>query len=153
MINEVFDKKCEQIKVLADVLKKYSHPNNNKEIEEELLLIKKSEILFDGYNLNFHFTKTDYDEYTLENLQIYSKDFPILPFDVPFKFAKTFYENMQDVSFLESEVDGIRVYCWMFLKKISDGSNLLPIKNYSKVFEEEGIRFFYINLPFFDLLK
>ena len=153
MLNEIFDKKCDQVRLLADVLKKYSLPNNSKEFDEELLLIKKSEIFFDGYNLIFHFTKTDYDNYTLENLQVYSKDFSILPFNVPFKFAKTFFKDLNNVSYLESEVENIRVYCWMFLKNQKDNSILLPIKDFSKVFNTDGVRYFYITMPFFNMLK
>lgn len=153
MLNEIFDEKCNQLKLLADVLKKYSSPYNSKELEDELLLLKKSEICFDGYNLIFHFTKTNYENYVLENLQIYSKDFYILPFYVVFKFAKSFYNDLENVSYLESEVDNIRIYCWMFLRKIKDNKILLPIKNYSKVIEQDGVRVFYISLPFFDFLK
>lgn len=153
MLNELFDQKSMQLKLLADVLKKYSSPYNNKQLESELLFLKKTEICFDGYNIVFHFTKTNYESYVLENLQVYSKDFPILPFCVPFKFAQSFYGDIQDISYLESELDGIRVYCWMFLRKIKDNKILLPVKNYSKVIEQDGVRVFYISLPFFDLLK
>lgn len=153
MLNEIFDQKSTQLKLLADVLKKYSSPYNSKELENELLLLKKSEIFFDGYSLIYHFTKTNYEHYVLENLQVYSKDFPILPFCVPFKFAKSFFGDIQNISYLESEVDGIRVYCWMFLRKIKDNKILLPMKNYSKAISQDGVRFFYITLPFFDLLK
>lgn len=153
MLNEIFDQKSTQLKLLADVLKKYSSPYNSKELEDQLLLIKKNEICFDGYNLIYHFTKTNYENHVLENLQVYSKDFPILPFYVTFKFAKSFYQDIEHVSYLESEVDNIRVYCWMFLRKTKDNKVLLPVKNYSKTIDQDGVKLFYITLPFFDFLK
>ena len=153
MLNEIFDKKIDQLKVLADVLEKYSHHNNCKEFEKELLLLKKSEIFFDGYNLVFHFSKTNYENYTLDNLQVYSRDFSILPFDVPFKFAQSFYKDINNVSYLESEVDSVRVYCWMLLKNKKDNSFLLPVDEYSKKFTKHGIKYFYIEIPYFDFLK
>ena len=153
MLNEIFDQKSTQLKLLADVLKKYSSPYNSKELDNQLLLLKKNEICFDGYNLIYHFTKTNYENYILENLQVYSKDFPILPFCVPFKFAQCFYQDIKNVSYLESEIDNIRVYCWMFLRKIKDNKILLPVKNYSKTISQDGVKFFYITLPFFDFLK
>jgi hypothetical protein len=153
MLNEIFDKKCEQLKLLAEVLKKYSHPNNCQEIDNELLLIKKSEICFDGYNLVFHFTKSKYQDFLLENLQVYSLDFSILPFDIPFKFAKHFFKKIDNISYLESEVDNKRVYCWIFLSKNGKKEILLPVEEYSKVMDYEGVKFFYITLPFLDFLK
>jgi hypothetical protein len=63
MLNEIFDQKSTQLKLLAEVLKKYSSPYNSKELEDQLLLIKKNEICFDGYNLIYHFTKTNYSSF------------------------------------------------------------------------------------------
>lgn len=154
MLNEIFDKKTEQLKLLAEVLKKYSFSFNNQEFENEMLLLKKSEICFDGYNLIFHYTKSNYESYILENLQVYARDFSILPFNVPFKFAKSFFKDINNISYLESEVDNKRVYCWIYLRKKNNSSEiLLPIKEFSKSLSYDGIDFFYIMLPFLDFLK
>jgi hypothetical protein len=150
MINEILDRKIEQSKILASALKKYTSLNNPESFDSELLLLKKNLITIDGYNVIFHYTVSSYSQYKLENLQIYSVDFPTLPFSIVVKFAKLFYKDTK-TSFLETEKESKKVFCWMVLENEQNKEKLHPIEQYSEKMEYDGYKFNYItvNMPDF----
>lgn len=150
MINETLDRKIEQSKILAIALKKYTSLNNPESFDSELLLLKKNLIIMDGYNIIFHYTISSYSQYKLENLQMYSVDFPTLPFSIVVKFAKLFYKNI-NTSFLETERESKKVFCWMVLENEQNKEKLHPVEQYSEKMEYDGYKFNYItvNMPDF----
>lgn len=152
MINEILDDRIEQSKILAGVLKKYTSLNNPESFENEILLLKKNQIIFDGYEIIFHYTISSYSQYKLENLQIYSVDFPVLPFPVVVKFAKIFYKNIE-TSFLETEKDSKKVYCWIVLENEDIKEKLHPVSQYSEPMEYDGYKFNYIKLNMPDFIN
>lgn len=145
MINEMLDNKIEQSKILAGVLKKYTSLNNPDSFENEILLLKKNQINIDGYEIIFHYTVSTYSQYKLENLQMYSVDFPVLPFSVIVKFAKIFYRDME-TSFLETEKESKKVYCWIVLENEENKEAMHPVTQYSEKMEYDGYKFNYIKL-------
>lgn len=151
MINEILDDKIEQSKILAGVLKKYTSLNNPASFENEILLLKKNQINIDGYEIIFHYTISKYSQYKLENLQIYSVDFPVLPFSIIVKFAKIFYQNIE-TSFLETEKESKKVYCWIVLENEENKQKLHPVTQYSEIMEYDGYKFNYIKLSMPDFI-
>lgn len=152
MINEILNAKIEQSKVLAGVLKKYTSLNNPESFENEILLLKKNQINIDGYEIIFHYTVSNYSQYKLENLQMYSVDFPTLPFAVVVKFAKIFYKNIE-TSFLETEKESKKVYCWIVLENEENKEKLHPVSQYSEPMEYDGYKFNYIKLSMPDFIN
>jgi broad specificity polyphosphatase/5'/3'-nucleotidase SurE len=152
MINEILDNKIEQSKILAGVLKKYTSLNNPDSFENEILLLKKNQINIDGYEIIFHYTVSTYSQYKLENLQMYSVDFPVLPFSVIVKFAKIFYRDME-TSFLETEKESKKVYCWIVLENEENKETMHPVTQYSEKMEYDGYKFNYIKLNMPDFIS
>lgn len=152
MINEIIDSKIEQSKILANVLKKYTSLNNPASFENEILLLKKNQVNIDGYEIIFHYTISNYSQYKLENLQMYSVDFPVLPFSVIVKFAKIFYKNLE-TSFLETEKESKKVYCWIVLENEDNKEMLHPVSQYSEPMEYDGYKFNYIKLSMPDFIN
>jgi hypothetical protein len=66
------------------------------------------------------------------------------------KFAKLFYKDTK-TSFLETEKESKKVFCWMVLENEQNKEKLHPIEQYSEKMEYDGYKFNYItvNMPDF----
>ena len=83
---------------------------------------------------------------------MYSVDFPVLPFCVVVKFAKIFYKNIS-TSFLETEKESKKVYCWIVLENEENKEKLHPVSEYSEPMEYDGYKFNYIKLTMPDFIN
>lgn len=79
--------------------------------EDDLVIFKKRSVIVDGYNIDIHYQKSDFEEYLTETLQIYSQYSPFLPFNVVVKLAKKFLGG-HDLSLVEIYKDGRKIYVW-----------------------------------------
>lgn len=80
-------------------------------VEDELLLFKKKTIILDGYNIDVHYQKSDFDDFLTETLQIYSIYSPFLPFNLVCKLAQKFLGS-HHLSLVEIFREERKIYCW-----------------------------------------
>jgi len=144
MYGRKLDEQIEKIKEMGDSLIPYNFPLGNVKNEDELLPLKTSELLVDGYNVIVHFSKADYEKHYLITVQIHGKYEPFLPFNLVTKLAKRFLgeENLYLVELLK---DNRKIYCWT-LTTTKDGEavpNSLQ-EPVAEPLEYEGLRYGYL---------
>lgn len=106
------DEVVESMRKIGERLIPFNYPKVPPPLhEEDLVVFKKRSIIIDGYNLDIHYQKSDFEEYLTETLQIYSQYSPFLPFNLVVKLAKKFLGG-HDLSLVEIYKDGRKIYIW-----------------------------------------
>lgn len=111
--------------------------------QDDLLLFKKKSILVDGYNIDVHYQKSDFDEYLTETLQIYAQYSPFLPFNVVVKLAKKFLGG-HDLSLVEIYREGRKIYIWTVYVDRRGRPIKFPFDIQVENCNYEGIRYSYM---------
>jgi len=101
----------ERMKKMANNLASLTYPKCLVGYDQDLVLLKSSEIMFDGYNIIVYFSISDYTNYKIKTLQICPKNHSFLPFNVSCKLAKKFLGEKK-VSLLELFHGTKKIHCW-----------------------------------------
>lgn len=111
--------------------------------EDDLLLFKKKSVVVDGYSLDIHYQKSDYDDYLTETLQIYAQYCPFLPFNVVVKLAKKFLGG-HDLSLVEIYREGRKIYIWTVYVDRTGRPIKFPFDIQVENCDFEGIKYSYM---------
>jgi hypothetical protein len=104
---------------------------HSKGDDQDLVLLKTSEVLIDGYTVIIFYSISDYKDHFVKTFQICPKNHSFLPFNLVCKMAKKFLGD-KHVSLLEILSSNKKLYCWSVVTNTSDE----PIENpYSSNYE------------------
>jgi hypothetical protein len=108
-----FEKIIESMRALGEILIPYNFPKAplSTTTEDDLAIFKQKEVVIDGYPIVLHYQKSDYDKHLIENLQIYGKNSPFLPFNLVCKLGKRFLGSYH-LSLVEIFKDNRKIYIW-----------------------------------------
>lgn len=82
-----------EMRALAKQLLPYSFPLASHEVEADIAILKKREIVVDGYDVVVYFNNADYEDKILETLQVFGQHFSFLPFYLVCKLARAFLDD------------------------------------------------------------
>lgn len=135
--NTSFDIQIEQMKNMAEILVPQTFPKVGFTQEKDITILKQKTLIVDGYEVLLCFSKSDYNEYTLESLQIQGLFMPFLPFYLVCKIGKMFFksDNMALIEFFRVNK---KVYCWVL--KSENGQIVIPDKSAGMV-EVENFKY------------
>jgi hypothetical protein len=137
MVKKEIKQHVEEMRNMANVLIPFTFPQVDFEEEQEVLLLKQRNIIFDGYDITICYSKANYDKYFLESLQIQSYYTPFLPFVLVCKLGRIFLgEN--NLAYVEFFRNGRKVYCWTIRSK---NGQSLPPENKTKPGIYQGFKF------------
>jgi len=108
------DEIVESMRSVGETLIPHNYPKSKPPLpgkEDELLLFKKKSVIVDGWNLDLHYQKCDFDEYYTETLQVYAHYAPFMPFNLVAKLARKFL-GAHHLSLVEIFREGRKIYCW-----------------------------------------
>lgn len=142
--NEIVDSQLEQLRSLGEFLVPYNFPLAPKGDENDLSVLKKTELEIDGYTVVVHFNKSFYDDYYLETFQIIGKNSPFLPFSLVVKLACRVL-GKHYLSFVEFYEQNRKNYCWSVCLDLDGRAIPSPIEEESFSCEYEGFEYFYLN--------
>jgi len=134
----------ERLRTMGEMLIPYNFPLGDVNDEDDLNILKKSEIDVDGYSLVIHFNKSRYNGYYLESFQILGKHAPFLPFCLVVKLGCMFLGS-HHLSLVEFYQDNRKVYCWSVCVDYSGKPIPSPIEGDSLPCEYEGFEYKYMN--------
>ena len=135
-----FEKQVENMKNIAEMLASQSTPQVSDAHEEEISILKRRTATVDGYEVNLYFSRHDHNDYCFDVLQVQSKDFSYLPFNLVCKIGRKFLGD-EGLGYLEFKSQENKVYCWSV--KHSDGELILPVN--SKPGKYQGFEFLILN--------
>lgn len=98
-------------KGMAEHLIPWTFPISGLQTEHDVMPLKSTRTVVDGYPLVLTFSVADFEEYFLDTLQITSSSAPFLPFNLVVKIAKKFL-GTEHLYLLEFVNKGRRVYYW-----------------------------------------
>lgn len=116
MTDKKLSQHVEEMKRLSDQLVPYSFPNVDFEEECIIIPLKCRTVTVDGYDMSVSYSKSDYQKYMVESVQIQSNYTPFLPFNVVCKVARAYLgsEHLSYVDFMKNQK---KIYCWTVRKK------------------------------------
>jgi hypothetical protein len=133
----------EHMRNLGDMLIPYNFPKAPAEWEDDINILKATEMVVDGYTIVVHYSKADYETHYLETLQILGKNAPFLPFVLICKLAKRFLGE-HELSLIEVVRDNRKVYCWT-LTVDRDGKPIpSPFDQETEPCQYEGFHYSYM---------
>lgn len=115
----------DRMKRLGEMMASKTFPNCNLGEDEDLILLKSTEILVDGYTIILFYSVSDYSDNKIKTLQVYSKNYNFLPFNIVCKMAKKFLGDKY-ISLLEIFTNNRKIYCWTMVCDKQDN----PIMNH-----------------------
>jgi hypothetical protein len=133
----------ESMRTLGDILIPHNFPRVPLSMEDDLAILKQKEVIVDGYPVVLHYQKSDYTQYLIENLQIYGKNSPFLPFNLVCKLGKKFLGS-HHLSLVEVFKENRKIYIWSVC--VDNRGRPIPLP-WEKDTEEcifEGFNYLYI---------
>ena len=130
------------MKRMADLLVPYTFPIVDYEEEQEVLILKQSQITVDGYEVVIAFSRADYGKYHLISLQMKSAQSPFLPFNFVCNLARMFL-GPRHLSYIEVLKDGKKMYCWTL--RITPEGRFLPPSKETELSSYEGFEYNVLN--------
>ena len=112
-----FDNIIENLRRVGDHLVPLNWPRNDPGLENDISVLKKSNVLIDGYDVTVKFNKAEYFEqegvhdYILETFQMTGEFIPFLPFGLVVKIGRRVLGG-HHLSLVEFFQDNRKVYCW-----------------------------------------
>jgi hypothetical protein len=106
-----FDQKVEIIKKSAKFLCSMTYPKCKIGDDSDLVILKTTEVVVDGYDSGIFFSISDFGDYKIKVLQIWPLYYYFIPFNVISKIAKKFLGD-QGLSFFEIWSNDRMLYCW-----------------------------------------
>lgn len=97
------------------MLMPYTYPQSDPGDEDDITMLKTTEIVVDGYHVIVHLNIADYNDRTLNTLQIFGRDLPFLPFTLVVKIARKFLGS-ECLFLTEIYQENRKVYCWTLIK-------------------------------------
>lgn len=137
-----FDMIVDRVKKMGEVLLPYNYPLTTPAEEDEISVLKVTEMLVDGYEIMLHYSKNFYKDHYLETMQVLSKSSPFLPFNLVVKLAKKFFGN-DHISLVEVLKEGKKIYCWTRIVDLS--GNILEYSIEKERLEFEGFEYDYVS--------
>lgn len=127
----------DRMKKIGEMLSSKTFPNCELGEDEDLILLKSSELLIDGYTIVLYYSVSDYGDHKIKTLQIYSKNHYFLPFNLVCKIVKKFLGSKY-ISLLEIFSNNRKVYCWTMICDKKDNPIMNPYEGYyiKKEFED-----------------
>ncbi len=101
----------ERMRAMGEILVEYNFPKRKPAEEDDIAVLKNREIVVDGYELGVSYSKSDFDEYLGETLQVWGRNIPFLPFCLVCKVARRFLGN-EHLSLVEIFRENRKVYIW-----------------------------------------
>lgn len=133
----MFQQVIDEMRGMAEILIPHSVPRVSLKFEQDVLILKQRTVTVDGYDIAICFSKSDYQEYFLESLQVQSIYSPFLPFNMVCKLGRMFLGS-QHLSYIEFLRNGRKVYCWTL--RLKDGQPIPPDSN-NEMSSYEGFEF------------
>lgn len=138
------DEIIDEMRSMGEVLVPYNYPKVSVNIwGDQLVIFKEREAIIDGYPLNIHYQKSDYDDHFLETLQIFGKTSPFLPFNVICKLAKRFLGS-HHLSLIEIFREGRKLYVWAVCVDKTGRPIPSPYGSETEPCEFEGFNYLYM---------
>jgi hypothetical protein len=119
----MLDEAIIRLKNMGELLIPYNYPRNDPAIESTIAVLKTTSVYVDGYEVNVHFNKSDYEDHYIESCQISGNNIPFLPLQVIIKIAKKCLGE-EYLHLSERTVGGTMFWSWSVCKD-KDG-NALP---------------------------
>jgi len=108
-----------EMRTVAKQLLPHSFPQKTRQDEADIAVLKKREILVDGYEVVVYFNNAHYGDRILETLQVYGRYFSFLPFYLVCKVARAFLgdDKLSLVEVIHSSAGKIdktckKIYVW-----------------------------------------
>ena len=117
------DVTIKRMKKLAKSFVNLTFPHSKGD-DQDLVLLKSSDVLIDGDTVIIFFSTSDYTDHLVKTFQIYPKNHSFLPFHLVCKMAKKFLGE-QHVSLLEVFSNNKKLYCWSVVTNLDEE----PIEN------------------------
>lgn len=136
-MNNHIQKTIDRMKKIGEMLAPKTFPHCELGDDEDLIFLKSTELLVDGYTLILFYSVSDYKDHKIKTIQIYSKDHHFLPFNIVCKMVKKFLGD-KHVSLLEIFTNNRKVYCWTMICDKNDNPIVNPYDGYyiQKEFED-----------------
>ena len=99
------------MKKIGEMLAYKSFPRCKIGEDEDLIFLKSTEMLLDGYTVDLFYSVSDYGDHKIKSLQVCSKNHYFLPFNIVCKLAKKFLGE-KHISLLELFIYNRKIYCW-----------------------------------------
>jgi hypothetical protein len=131
----------ERMKKMAKNLTDITFPNCQIGEDQDLILLKSSEILVDGYETIIYFSISDYSNYKIKTLQICPKNHYFLPFNLSCKLAKKFL-GKRYVSLLELFSGAKKIHCWSLVVNKKEEPIENPYETNSELQTFENFNFY-----------
>ncbi len=143
-MHKSLDENILEMKRTSHFLMNYSFPKVPPEDEDDINILKVRDVCVDGYDVVLHYSKTDYDNYFLETLQILGKYSSFLPFALVCKIGKRFLgENY--LSLVEVFKDNRKIYCWTRVSNYDGESVQMPNQEDARCESYEGLEYVLID--------
>lgn len=110
MINKAEETIGRMLKMAQTLIPK-TFPNVSIKSDQDIIVLKSSEIVVDGYTIVVFYSISDFRDHKIKSLQLHSKNHQFLPFNTACKIAKKFLGNKY-ISLIELFANKRRVYCW-----------------------------------------
>lgn len=148
MLNEEkpLDEVIENMRNLGETLIPKNYPKAPPPLvgtEDDLLMFKKKTIVVDGFNVDIHYQKSDFDDFYTETLQIYGMYAPFLPFGLVCKLAKKFLGSA-NLSLVEIFRENRKIYCWTVYVDRTGRPIEMPYDIKVESCHFEGLRYSYM---------
>lgn len=130
-----------RIKKIAFNLISLTFPKCNLGEDQDLVLLKSSEMLIDGYTLIVYFSIADYSIYKVKTLQIYPKNHYFLPFNISCKLAKKFLGS-KNLSLLDMFSGNKKIHCWSVVENEKGEMIENPYELKSKIKKFENLKYY-----------
>ena len=108
---ENIQKKIEEMALIAEACIPLTVPLAPEHLENYTIDIKTKKFFIDGYELLCYYSISEFKNYKLKNLQIYSDSSSVLPFSLTFKLASVFL-GKKELAYLEVKKDKSKNYVW-----------------------------------------
>ena len=104
-------KKIEEMILIAETFIPLTVPLAPDHMENYTIDIKTKKFFIDGYDVCCYYSMSQFKNYKLKNLQIYSDSSSVLPFSLTFKLASAFL-GKKELAYLEVKKETSKNYVW-----------------------------------------
>ena len=105
------DDVIDEMRAAASQLIEFTFPKVHPIQELDIDFLKRRRLTIDGYDVVIHFSRSDYHDCMVENLEIYGATAPFLPMFLVCKIAAKFL-GKYDLKYAEAIKSGRKAYVW-----------------------------------------
>lgn len=134
-----------QIKSTGKWLTPFNYPQKPLQYEDYLQELKTTSVTIDGCFLVIMYSLSDYENYFVEMLHIFSKNQPFIPIKLHSQIATGFLGD-KNLNLIELFQGGRRIYCWIKAMDLKKEPIKYPVlqETEEKVMEYEGLTYSYL---------